>query len=84
MKLFGYYQCVMYTFESFEKTFSLGMFLVFSKSVIDIFFQVMNIYGNGRKVSIEVCKIVMDFISITSITLVASQFSEIEKTAKGL
>lgn len=82
MKLFDYYQCVMHTFESFEKAFSLGMFLVFSKSVIDIFFNVMYIYGNGRIVSNQVCRIVINFISITSITLVASQFSETDKIAK--
>lgn len=82
IKWFDYYQSVMHTFELFEKNFSLSMYLVFSKSVIDTFFNVMYIYVNGIEVSIDVCRVVVNFISITSVTFVASQFSETDKIAK--
>lgn len=82
IKWFDYYQAVMHTFESFEKKFTLSIFIVFSKSVIDIFFNVMYIYGNGEEIYIEICRIVVNFISITSVTLVASQISETDKIAK--
>lgn len=82
IKWFDYYQSVMNAFELFEKVFTMSIFLVFSKSVIDIFFNVMYIYGNRKGFSIEVCRIAVNFISITSITLVASKFSESDKIAK--
>lgn len=84
LKWFDYYQSVVNAFESFEKVFALSIFVVFSKSVVDIFFNVMYIYGNAKGLAVEACRIAVNFISITSITLMASQLSETDKIAKAI
>lgn len=78
---FDFYSSALHTFQSFESTFSLSIFIVFSQSLGCILSNIFLIIENGPFFS-GVCTSMINMILITLIILVASKVYETDGMVK--